>query len=71
MIYNSVDVKIKPERTRYFDYHPPWLERFIERYFPHLIRRKHMPPYKELWQEVARKKGARKRHENRRRKGGL
>ncbi|MED3764708.1 hypothetical protein [Ureibacillus terrenus] len=68
MNYNSVDVKIKPERTRYFDYHPLWLERFIERDFPHLIRRKYMPPYMEMWYEVAQKYNSQNRRNSRRKK---
>lgn len=33
------------EATRYSDYHPKWLEKFIEESFPHLARRKKRLPY--------------------------
>ncbi|WP_133309143.1 hypothetical protein [Aeribacillus pallidus] len=58
------DKKNNGERTMYFDYHPPWLERLIEESFPQLARKKYEPPYKTLWQEVKRKYYERRKKRN-------
>lgn len=59
--------KFNVEKTRYFDFHPLWLEQLIEKSFPELIRKKYEPPYKTLWPEVklwTKKKKNRKRRGN-------
>lgn len=62
-------VETQKERTKYFDYHPSWLERLIEKSFPELIRKKYEPPYRKLWQEVRKNEvsSSRKLRKNRRR----
>lgn len=61
-------VETQRERTKYFDYHPPWLEKLIKQEFPALIRKKRMPPYMEMWYEVARKYDSHNRRNSRRKK---